>query len=263
MHCALTIAGSDSGGGAGIQADLKTFEAFGVFGLSVITALTAQNTLGVQGIFPIPHSFVQLQLQSIFSDFKPTAVKTGMLAQADLIEAIDLVNKSKPDPIPMLLIGGDITPDTLADHLQAHQHLGMLDAEGDFFDQMSGKSYGSNARWGTVLKATTGDQIKSHRIGRGDGVVNNPNLIICTSVQPDVWLQLHGDKSASNRGVTQFLQTFPFFRQPVVTFGRAAERNREDFYRDRFLLADMDRAIYQALRRKIAEFRFQCEGAKA
>jgi hydroxymethylpyrimidine/phosphomethylpyrimidine kinase len=88
MHCALTIAGSDSGGGAGIQADLKTFEAFGVFGLSVITALTAQNTLGVQGIFPIPHSFVQLQLQSIFSDFKPTAVKTGMLAQADLIEVI-------------------------------------------------------------------------------------------------------------------------------------------------------------------------------
>jgi hydroxymethylpyrimidine/phosphomethylpyrimidine kinase len=88
MHSALTIAGSDSGGGAGIQADLKTFEAFGIFGLSVITALTAQNTLGVQGIFPIPHSFVKLQLQSIFSDFKPSAVKTGMLAQAELIEVI-------------------------------------------------------------------------------------------------------------------------------------------------------------------------------
>lgn len=88
MHCALTIAGSDSGGGAGIQADLKTFEAFGVFGLSVITALTAQNTTGVQGIFPIPESFVALQLKSVFDDFNPMAIKTGMLAEAKLIETI-------------------------------------------------------------------------------------------------------------------------------------------------------------------------------
>jgi hypothetical protein len=122
--------------------------------------------------------------------------------QADLIDAIELVRQTKPDELPMLLVGGDITPDSLTEKMQSAKHLGMLDAEGDFFDQMSGKSYGSNARWGTVLKATTGDQIKSHRIGRGDGVVNDPFLAICTSVQPDVWLQLHADKSASNRGVT-------------------------------------------------------------
>jgi hypothetical protein len=136
------------------------------------------------------------------------APKNSPASQADLIEAIALVESSKPDPIPMLLVGGDITPDALTEKMQAAKHLGMLDAEGDFFDQMSGKSYGSNARWGTVLKATTGDQIKSHRIGRGDGVVNNPHLVICTSVQPDVWLQLHGDKSASNRGVTGRFVTF-------------------------------------------------------
>jgi hypothetical protein len=128
--------------------------------------------------------------------------KTTPATQADLIEALELVRESKPDELPMLLVGGDITPDSLTEKMQSAKHLGMLDAEGDFFDQMSGKSYGSNARWGTVLKATTGDQIKSHRIGRGDGVVNDPFLAICTSVQPDVWLQLHGDKSASNRGVT-------------------------------------------------------------
>lgn len=128
--------------------------------------------------------------------------KSTPATQADLIEALELVRESKPDQLPMLLVGGDITPDALTEKMQSAKHLGMLDAEGDFFDQMSGKSYGSNARWGTVLKATTGDQIKSHRIGRGDGVVNDPFLVICTSVQPDVWLQLHADKSASNRGVT-------------------------------------------------------------
>lgn len=88
MTCSLTIAGSDSGGGAGIQADLKTFEAFKVFGLSVISALTAQNTQGVQAVMPIPPEFVLKQLSSVFDDFTIPAVKTGMLANADLIIAI-------------------------------------------------------------------------------------------------------------------------------------------------------------------------------
>lgn len=85
---ALTIAGSDSGGGAGIQADLKTFSALGVFGSSVIASLTAQNTLGVQGVFPIPPVFVQQQIHSVLSDLKVSAIKTGMLATADIIAAV-------------------------------------------------------------------------------------------------------------------------------------------------------------------------------
>ena len=77
---ALTIAGSDSGGGAGIQADLKTFGALGVYGASVITALTAQNTLGVQDVFLVPAEFVAKQMQSVLCDLDVAAIKTGMLA---------------------------------------------------------------------------------------------------------------------------------------------------------------------------------------
>ncbi|WP_210261004.1 bifunctional hydroxymethylpyrimidine kinase/phosphomethylpyrimidine kinase [Enterovirga aerilata] len=84
----MTIAGSDSGGGAGIQADLKTFSALGVYGASVITALTAQNTRGVQGIHDVPAEFVAAQMDSVFSDLNVAAVKIGMLASPDVIEAV-------------------------------------------------------------------------------------------------------------------------------------------------------------------------------
>jgi hydroxymethylpyrimidine/phosphomethylpyrimidine kinase len=82
---ALTIAGSDSGGGAGIQADLKTFSALGVYGMSAITALTAQNTVGVQSIVELDPAFVSSQIHSVLSDMGADAVKTGMLANADII----------------------------------------------------------------------------------------------------------------------------------------------------------------------------------
>jgi len=85
---ALTIAGSDSSGGAGIQADLKTFAAFGVYGASVITALTAQNTCGVTGIHHVPADFVTAQIDAVFSDLGVHAVKIGMVAQRATIEAI-------------------------------------------------------------------------------------------------------------------------------------------------------------------------------
>jgi hydroxymethylpyrimidine/phosphomethylpyrimidine kinase len=85
---ALTIAGSDSGGGAGIQADLKTFTALGVFGASAITALTAQNTQGVRGILPVPPEFVVAQVDAVLDDLPVTAVKTGMLATADIVAAV-------------------------------------------------------------------------------------------------------------------------------------------------------------------------------
>ena len=85
---ALTIAGSDSGGGAGIQADLKTFSACGVYGASVITALTAQNTRGVGGIHEVPPAFVTAQIDAVFSDLDVKAVKIGMVSQRAVIEAI-------------------------------------------------------------------------------------------------------------------------------------------------------------------------------
>lgn len=85
---ALTIAGSDSSGGAGIQADLKTFIAFGVYGASVITAITAQNTTGVRSIFPLPTELLVEQLRAVMEDLHPGAVKTGMLPNRESILAI-------------------------------------------------------------------------------------------------------------------------------------------------------------------------------
>ncbi|HEY7299779.1 MAG TPA: bifunctional hydroxymethylpyrimidine kinase/phosphomethylpyrimidine kinase [Xanthobacteraceae bacterium] len=85
---AVTIAGSDSGGGAGIQADLKTFAALGVYGASVVTALTAQNTRRVAAINDVPADFVAAQMDAVFSDLHVNAVKVGMLSQAAVIEAV-------------------------------------------------------------------------------------------------------------------------------------------------------------------------------
>jgi hydroxymethylpyrimidine/phosphomethylpyrimidine kinase len=85
---ALTIAGSDSSGGAGIQADLKTFAAFGVYGASVVTALTAQNTKGVTGIHQVPADFVTAQIDAVFGDLDVKAVKIGMVSERAVIEAI-------------------------------------------------------------------------------------------------------------------------------------------------------------------------------
>lgn len=84
----LTIAGSDSGGGAGIQADLKTFSAFGTYGLSVITAITAQNTMGVTGVEVIDSSLVEKQLDAVFQDIRIDAVKIGMVANQECIQVI-------------------------------------------------------------------------------------------------------------------------------------------------------------------------------
>src|SRR6187549_1517745 len=85
---ALTIAGSDSGGGAGIQADLKAFAAAGCHGMSAIVALTAQNTVGVSAIHEVPPEFVRAQLDAVFDDLGVDAAKTGMLFSAPIIEAV-------------------------------------------------------------------------------------------------------------------------------------------------------------------------------
>lgn len=110
---ALTIAGSDSSGGAGIQADIKTFTALGVYGASVITALTAQNTLGVQAVEAVPAGFVATQIASVLSDLDVGAAKTGMLADAGIVETVACALRDRPslpvivDPV-MVATSGDI-----------------------------------------------------------------------------------------------------------------------------------------------------------
>src|SRR3954466_2963637 len=88
MRTALTIAGSDSSGGAGIQADLKTFQAFGVFGTSAITAITAQNTTGVFAVHAVPVDVITAQIDAVVDDLHPAALKPGMLATREIIAAV-------------------------------------------------------------------------------------------------------------------------------------------------------------------------------
>lgn len=99
---ALSIAGSDSGGGAGIQADLRTFAMLGCFGMTAVTAITAQNTLGVQSVFPLPPAIVKAQLESILSDIGADVIKIGMMVQPETIDVI-LEHLSAYPTIPIVL----------------------------------------------------------------------------------------------------------------------------------------------------------------
>ncbi len=118
MRVALTIAGSDSGGGAGIQADLKTFHQFGVFGTSVITAVTAQNTVGVRAWEAVPAALVARQIDALAEDLPPLAVKSGMLGTAELVETVaaGIARHRFPnyvlDPV-MVATSGDVLFDDL------------------------------------------------------------------------------------------------------------------------------------------------------
>ena len=122
----LTIAGSDSGGGAGIQADLKTFSANGCYGMSVITALTAQNTVGVTGIHPVPVDFVRAQIEAVLSDIGADAVKIGMLFSPELIKCVAAeldrfqVEKIVLDPVMVATSGDKLLQDDAVQALKDH-----------------------------------------------------------------------------------------------------------------------------------------------
>lgn len=103
MHVVLSIAGSDSGGGAGIQADLKTFEAHGVFGVTAITSITAQNTTGVLAIADLPIDIVRAQLDAVFDDFDVAAVKIGMLSHRAIIETVASFLRERAVSVPIVL----------------------------------------------------------------------------------------------------------------------------------------------------------------
>jgi hydroxymethylpyrimidine/phosphomethylpyrimidine kinase len=125
LPIALTIAGSDSGGGAGIQADLKTFSALGVYGASVLTALTAQNTKGVTGIHDVPPDFIAEQMDAVFVDLAVKAVKIGMLSRVEAIAAVASgLDKWKPkhvvlDPVMVATSGDRLLSADAVDALKA------------------------------------------------------------------------------------------------------------------------------------------------
>ncbi len=125
MRTALTIAGSDSGGGAGIQADLKSFAAADVHGTSVITCVTAQNTKAVTSIFPLPTDEIRAQLRAVLDDFDVRAAKTGMLYSAEIVEAVagELASTSFPlvvDPVMVATVGARLERDDFRDALVEH-----------------------------------------------------------------------------------------------------------------------------------------------
>lgn len=125
MNTALTIAGSDSSGGAGIQADIKTMTANGVYAMSAITALTAQNTTGVTRIMEVTPEFLSLQLEAIFTDIYPDAVKTGMVSSGDLIKTISATLKKYNaknivvDPVMVATSGAKLISDEAIEILKA------------------------------------------------------------------------------------------------------------------------------------------------
>ena len=119
----LTIAGSDSGGGAGIEADIKTISALGGYALTTITALTAQNTLGVQGVHILPAEFVRLSLSTVLADLGTDAVKLGMLSNAEIIAVVaDMLPEATPvvlDPVMVATSGAVLLPDAAIASLRA------------------------------------------------------------------------------------------------------------------------------------------------
>lgn len=123
VPAALTIAGSDSGGGAGIQADLKTFAALGVYGVSAITAVTAQNTLGVERFVALSPEMVAAQMRSVIVDIRPRAAKTGMLANAAIVRAVADVLSEHPD-LPLVI--DPVTHAKSGDALLAEDAVGVL-----------------------------------------------------------------------------------------------------------------------------------------
>lgn len=123
MKVVLTIAGSDSSGGAGIQADLKTFEAFGVFGTSALTVLTAQNTTGVTDVQEISPKFVQEQIKAVLDDFDVAAIKIGMLYSIDIIEAVESMIKELDipmviDPVFISKVGSPLLQDNAVESMK-------------------------------------------------------------------------------------------------------------------------------------------------
>ncbi|WP_345294881.1 bifunctional hydroxymethylpyrimidine kinase/phosphomethylpyrimidine kinase [Luteimonas vadosa] len=166
--CALTIAGSDSGGGAGIQADLKTFVAHGVHGLSAITALTAQHTRGVSAVHVPPPAFLRAQIDACFEDFDIGAIKLGMLANAAVIDAVaDALEHHRPrhvvlDPVMVATSGASLLEDDARHALcarllplatlvtpnipEAELLLGMPIADADAARDAIGKLRGLGAR---------------------------------------------------------------------------------------------------------------------
>jgi len=170
MKVVLTIAGSDSSGGAGIQADLKTFEAFGVFGTSAITVLTAQNTMGVQDIYPVSSEFINKQIESVMSDFEVSALKIGMLFNKEIIQSVGKIIKHLTipivlDPVCISKAGSKLLEDDAIEELQKiFCYATVLTPNQYEAKELFGYQYGDDKSVQNIYECPTKVIIKTHKI---------------------------------------------------------------------------------------------------
>lgn len=146
------------------------------------------------------YEIAQANLKRVKDSMSSGKKSKAPATQAELQAAIDEVENTKPADIPLLSIGGDVTPDKLADLIVQNKDLAIHDAEGTLFSHLSGTRHGTGSAWETMLQAFTGDPIKVHRIGRDGGSVAGAHLVINTSVQPIVWKEIISDRKAVGRG---------------------------------------------------------------
>lgn len=188
---ALTIAGSDSGGGAGIQADLKTFSAFRVYGMSVLTAVTAQNTVGVQGVETLSPAFITAQFESVFGDIGVDTLKTGMLGTAAVVVAVAaMIAKAGltnlvVDPV-MVAKSGDPLLAENAVHALRTRLLPLALVITPNYRRRKHSSAGQSARWTRCAKLRDGS-MRSARTGlssRAGMVAAKPSPTSYTMVKP-------------------------------------------------------------------------------
>ena len=175
MKVVLTIAGSDSIGGAGIQADLKTFEAFGVFGASAITVLTAQNTLGVKEIFEVSPEFVKAQIAAVLEDFEIAAIKIGMLYSTQIIHAIkesikDLSIPIVLDPVFVSKVGSPLLQSEAVEAMkELFEHVTLITPNMYEAKELFGYEYGDSASLESLMACSAPVLIKNHKLEMPDG----------------------------------------------------------------------------------------------
>lgn len=171
MKVVMTIAGSDSSGGAGIQADLKTFEAFGVFGTSAITVLTAQNTTGVHSITPLNPDFVLSQIDSILNDFEVSGIKIGMLYNKEIIQSVEkkLLSLTIPiilDPVCISKAGSRLLEEDAISALRQFSHNVSLVTPNLYEAQhLFGYRIGDSESLKSVIQHSCPILIKNHIMG--------------------------------------------------------------------------------------------------
>lgn len=168
MKVVLTIAGSDSSGGAGIQADLKTFEAFGVYGASVLTVLTAQNTSGVRDIQEVSPSFVKEQIKAVLDDFDVSAIKIGMLYSKEIIEVVEEVisELNMPivlDPVFISKAGSKLLkPDAVEAMKKLFEYVVLITPNSYEAEALFGYKFGDSASLKNIIQSPAAVLIKNH-----------------------------------------------------------------------------------------------------